>query len=133
MDLLPSYQVENKKHEIITPKIHGVADYLVVVFLLLSPKAFGLTGCIGLFTYALAGAYLLLTLLTDYNAGLFKRIDFSLHGKIDFMLSEILIILAYTFFNHNPVAKIYYQALGSALLMVWLFTHYKNAPIPLVD
>jgi hypothetical protein len=133
MDLLSSYQVENKKYEIIPPKVHGVIDYLVVVFLVLSPKAFGLTGYVGAFTYALAGAYLLLALLTDYNAGLFKRLDFSLHGKIEFMVSEILIILAYTFFYHVPAAKMFYQAFGSALLLIWLLTHYKNAPIPLVD
>lgn len=133
MDLISTYQVQNKKYEVIQPVIHGIIDYLVVVFLLASPKLFGLTGYIGLFTYALAGAYFLFALLTNYNAGLIKLIDFSLHGKIEFLLSEILIILAYTFFNHDQAAKMFYQAFGSALLMIWLLTHYKNAPIPLAD
>lgn len=133
MDLLAPTHVVNKKYEIISPKIHGIIDYLVVVFLLLSPKWFGLTGYIGWFTYALAGVYLLFALFTDYNLGLFKFIDFSLHGKIEFIVSEVLIILAYTFFNQNFAAKMFYQAFGAALLLIWLLTHYKNAPIPLAD
>lgn len=133
MELFAPTQIVNKKYEIIAPKAHAIIDYLVVVFLLLSPKLFGLTGYVALFTYALAGIHLLFTILTDYHGGLIKVIDFSLHGKIEFIVSEVLIILAYTFFDHDAAAKMFYQAFGAALLMIWLLTHYKNAPIPLVD
>lgn len=133
MDLLAANQVTNKKYEIIAPKIHAVIDYLVIVFLLLSPKLFGLTGYAALFTYGLASIHFLFTLFTDYHGGLIKALDFSLHGKIEFMVSEVLIILAYTFFNQDAAAKMFYQAFGAALLLIWLLTHYKNAPIPLED
>ena len=133
MELLAPNQIVHKKYEIIAPKAHAIIDYLVVVFLVLSPGLFGLTGYVEIFTYALAGIHLLFSILTDYHGGLIKVIDFSLHGKIEFMVSEVLIILAYTFFNHDVAAKMFYQAFGSALLLIWLLTHYKNAPIPLED
>jgi hypothetical protein len=58
----------------ISPKIHGVIDYLVVLFLLLSPTIFGFDGLIAVFTYALGAVHLILTLLTNFDAGLFKII-----------------------------------------------------------
>jgi len=42
----------------INSKTHGVIDYLVVIFLWLSPSIFVLPEMTGIFTYALGGVHL---------------------------------------------------------------------------
>ncbi len=42
---------------IINEKVHGIIDYAVVIFLLLSPTIFGFTGMVAIITYALAGIH----------------------------------------------------------------------------
>jgi len=85
----------------ISPKIHGIIDYLVVVFLLASPTIFGFTGLLATFTYALGGVHLLLTILTAYSAGLIKVIPLALHGLIEFVVGVVLIVLAFILFSER--------------------------------
>jgi len=110
----------------ISPKIHGIIDYLVVVFLLASPMYFGLTGFLATFTYALAFVHLLLTLLTDYSPGLFKLIPFQVHGAIELLVGVVLISLAYTLFADKPVGQLFYVIFGTCVLLTWLVTDYKG-------
>jgi hypothetical protein len=111
----------------ISPKIHGIIDYLVVLFLLASPMAFGLNGFTAIFTYALGLVHLLLTLLTDFNAGLFKVIPFPLHGIIELIVGVALIVLAFTLFKGDPTGHLFYICFGVAVLISWLFTDYNGA------
>ena len=110
----------------ISPKIHGIIDFLVVLFLLASPMLFGLNGFVAIFTYALALVHLLLTLLTDFNAGLFKVIPLPLHGIIELIVGIVLIVLGFTLFKDTATGKIFYIAFGAAVLLTWLFTDYKG-------
>jgi hypothetical protein len=110
----------------ISPKIHGIIDYLVVVFLLASPAVFGFTGLLATFTYALGAVHLILTILTAYSVGLVKVIPFPLHGSIEFIVGVVLIILAYTLFNDEPTGKLFYVIFGTVVLLTWLVTDYKG-------
>jgi hypothetical protein len=110
----------------ISPRVHGIIDYLVVVFLLASPIYFGLTGLLATFTYALAFVHLLLTILTDYAPGIFKLIPFQVHGAIELLVGVILISLAYTLFNDKPDGKLFYVIFGTYLLLTWLVTDYRG-------
>jgi hypothetical protein len=110
----------------ISPKIHGIIDYLVVVFLLASPAVFGFTGLLATFTYALGAVHLILTILTAYSVGLVKVIPFPLHGSIEFIVGVVLIILAYTLFNDEPIGKLFYVIFGTVVLLTWLVTDYKG-------
>ena len=110
----------------ISPKIHGIIDYLVVVFLLASPSIFGFTGLLAYFTYALGIIHLLLTITTKYSAGLIKILPFTLHGTVEFVVGIVLIVLAYTLFNDNPAGKLYYVIFGTVVLLTWLVTDYKG-------
>ncbi len=58
--------------KIISPKVHGIIDYLVVVFLLASPLIFGFTWRVDLVTYALYVVRLVLKLFTNYTPGFIK-------------------------------------------------------------
>src|SRR5471030_1838236 len=97
----------------ISPKIHGIIDYLVVVFLLASPTIFGFTGLLTNFTYALGAVHLLLTILTKYSVGLVKVIPFPVHGAIEFLVGVLLIVLAYTLFKNDATGKLYYILFGT--------------------
>jgi hypothetical protein len=110
----------------ISPHIHGFIDYLVVLFLIASPMFFRFDSFVALFTYALAVVHLMLTLLTDFNAGLFKVISFPMHGAIECIVGIALIILAFTLFKNTGVGKTFYICFGAAVLLTWLFTNYKG-------
>ena len=109
--------------------MHGIIDYLVVIFLLASPTIFGFTGLLATFTYALGIVHLLLTILTDYNFGLIKVIPFTFHGTIEFIVGVALIVIAYTLFNDNAVGKLFYVIFGTVVLLTWLVTDYRGKTV----
>ena len=110
----------------IPPRIHGIIDFLVVLFLLAAPMCFGLSGFVAIFTYALAIVHLALTLLTDFGAGLLKVISLPLHGIIELVVGIVLIILGFTLFKYTGTGKIFYIAFGVAVLITWLFSDYHG-------
>lgn len=110
----------------ISPKIHGVIDYLVVLFLLASPWFFGFSGLLAIFTYALGAVHLVLTILTNFSFGIIKIIPFPVHGTIEFLVGVVLIVLAYTLFENEIEGKLYYVIFGTVVLLTWLFTDYKG-------
>ena len=112
-----------------SPKVHGIIDMLVVVFLLASPLIFGFTGTLAVFTYALGAAHLLLTVLTDFSMGMVKIIPVSIHELVEFIVAVAVIILAYTLFDSNADGKLYYVIFGNCLLLTWLVTDYRGDSI----
>jgi len=111
----------------ISPKIHGIIDYLVVIFLLGSPTFFGFSGLVALFTYALGAVHLLLTILTNYPLGIVKIIPVTVHASIELLVGVALIVLAYTLFADNAGgSKLYYVIFGTVVLLTWLVTDYKG-------
>ena len=116
--------------KIISPKLHGIIDYLVVVFLLASPILFGLSHEIGLYTYALAVVHLLLTILTDFNAGLLKVIPLPIHGFIELIVGVALIIIAFTLLKNDMAAHMFYAGFGIAVLAVYLLSDYRKQVKP---
>ncbi len=115
----------------ISPKIHGLIDYLVVIFLLASPALFGFTGLVATFTYALGAVHLLLTVLTNYPLGIVKIIPVSFHATIEVLVGIILIVLAYTLFKDNAEgSKLYYVIFGTVILLTWLVTDYVGTGHP---
>lgn len=110
----------------ISPTIHGIIDYFVVIFLLASPTIFGFTGLLAIFTYTLAGLHFLLTILTGYKVGLIKIIPFHAHGFIESVVGAVLIALGYTLFNDNAAGKLFYIIFGTIILYTWLVTDYRG-------
>lgn len=115
--------------KIISPNLHGIIDYLVVVFLWASPTLFSMSGDVAIFIYALGAVHLTLTLLTDYSAGMFKLIPLQLHGLIELAVGVILIILAYTYFNTDHAAHTFYLAFGIAVLFTAIISDYNNRKV----
>jgi len=118
----------------ISPKIHGLIDYLVVAFLLASPTFFGFTGLLATFTYALAAVHFLLTVFTNYPLGIVKVIPVSLHATVEVLVGIALIVLAYTLFKDNAEgSKLYYVIFGTVVLLTWMVTDYVGASHPRAD
>ena len=109
-----------------SPKVHGIIDILVVVFLLASPIIFGFTGILAVFTYALGAAHFLLTVFTDSTMGLAKIIPVSIHELVEFVVAVAVIVLAYTLFDNNADGKLFYVIFGNCLLLTWLVTDYRG-------
>jgi len=112
----------------INSRIHGIIDYLVVVFLVLSPTLFGLPKLAASIAYILAGIHLLLTILTDFKFGLIKLIPFKIHGTIELIVSFVLLGLAfYLGAEEGVLARNFYVGFALAVFLTRMFTDYKSA------
>ncbi|CAN5764963.1 hypothetical protein BH11BAC4_BH11BAC4_07720 [soil metagenome] len=113
--------------KIISPKIHAVLDYLVVIFLLASPTIFNMGERSGNFTYALAVIHFLLTILTRFEFGLIKIIPLPLHGIIEFFVAIALVFVSFWFNkNGDTVGYYFYLYFALAILLVFTITDYKR-------
>ncbi len=110
----------------ISSKFHAVLDFILIILLLASPGLFHLTEQAGRLLYTLAGIHFVLSIVTDYAAGIFKLVPFRLHGLAELLLSMVLLILAFTVFDDNLRDEIYFACLGLFLLMIYSLTDYKK-------
>ncbi len=112
--------------KVISPKLHGILDYLVVLFLAASPTLFKMEGALCNFTYGLAAVHLVLTICTSYELGLIKIIPFPIHGIIEFFVAIALALVSF-WFNRNGDALGFYFYLyfAVAIMAVFLLTDFK--------
>jgi hypothetical protein len=111
----------------LSSKIHGVVDYLVVLFLIVSPTLFGLQERTATFTYTLSAIHLLLTIFTNFELGLIKLIPLKIHGIIELLVSILLIGTAYYLGSiEGNSSRNYYLGFAIAVFAVWLVTDYKK-------
>lgn len=113
--------------KLLTPKMHGVIDYLSVVLLALSPTLFGLTGAGALLAYALAVIHLLMTVLTDFPLGLAKLVPLRLHGVVEILVGVSLVALPWLLARTVDLGergRIFYTAFGVVLIGVFAVTDY---------
>ena len=113
--------------KIISSKLHGVLDYIVVIFLLASPTIFKMEGMLCNFTYALAAVHFLLTILTRFELGIIKVIPLPLHGIIEFFVSIALALVSFWFNrNGNALGFYFYLYFAVAIMLVFITTDYKG-------
>lgn len=120
-------------------KTHGIIDYLLVLFLWLSPTLFLLPGTASIFIYGLGAVHLAITMLTNYDYGLVKVIPFKTHGFIELILSLLIVALSFYFGSmEGEFAGNYFLILGVVLFVFWLSSDYTNKPndksgIPIIE
>lgn len=111
-------------------KIHGIVDYLVVLFLWSAPTLFGLPETTALFTYVLGGIHLTLTILTDFEFGIVKVIPLKLHGWIELIVSIALIGGAFYLGSlEGNLARNFYLGFALAVFLTWLVTDYQTKAV----
>jgi hypothetical protein len=113
----------------LSSRIHGVIDYLVVMFLLVSPSLFGLSGITSVFTYILGGVHLILTLTTNYELGVIKVVSLKIHGMIELIVSIALFIIAFYLGTIDGlISRNFYILFAIAVFITWLVSDYKSTP-----
>ena len=113
--------------KIISPRLHGVLDYVTILFLGLSPFLFHMNHAARIFTFARGIVHLCLTLLTDFDMGIFKFIPLKIHGTIEVTVSVVLVFIAFLFRSWEDQTSFYYYLVFSLVLfLVWLTSSYTN-------
>ncbi len=110
--------------KILTPAMHGTADYLMVLFLWSAPTLFVLPDDLGRLAYLLGIAHLALTVCTDSTAGIFRFFSMAMHGLIELSVSIILVTLSYTIFKYDDRARAFFLTYAVLLLVLFLVTDY---------
>ena len=113
--------------KILSPRIHGYLDYVVVITFLAAPTLLGLSGIPAVISYALSIIHLAVTLLTDFPLGIIKAIPLKLHSTIEFLVSFTLIALPWLlgFASVIPARNFYIVVAGVVIFIAWLVTDYK--------
>lgn len=113
--------------KILNSKIHGIVDYLFVLFLFASPSIFGLQQRAELFTYLLGAIHLLVTIFTNFEYGIIRIILFKHHGWIELVVSFALVGVAFYLGEvENELSQNFYFALAILVFLTWLFSDYKS-------
>ena len=117
----------------LSPKIHGIIDYLTSATFMAVPLLFMLEGVPAavMGCYVIGGALLLVSLITRYPLGALRIVPFPVHGAIELIVAPL--IVAYPWlagFSDVPPARNFYIVAGAALFLVWLVTDYKAAEAP---
>jgi hypothetical protein len=112
---------------ILSPWVHGVIDFITVAVLVLGSIVVGLGGAPLAIAFSLAVIHLLLTLLTDFPMGVWKKIPFFVHGIVELVVGIGLLILP-SFAGYGPgsPARRFYLAMGAVILVVWALTAYRR-------
>jgi hypothetical protein len=106
--------------------LHGAIDYLAVLIFAAAPTVIGLSGWPAALSYALAGVHLLMTLLTDFPAGVIKLVLVALHNWVERIVGPVLIILAFVPLNGaTQNARFFFGTMGVVILIVERLTAYR--------
>ena len=107
--------------------VHGAIDYLAVVIFAGAPAVIGLSGWPAALSYALAGIHLLMTLLTDFPAGVIKVIPIVLHQWVERIVGPVLVILAFVLMTkETQIARSFFVAMGVIIFAVERLTAYRS-------
>lgn len=111
------------------PAIHGILDYVTVVYFLLAPSIFALTPTVATISYLLGVVHSILTILTNFPLGMKKMIPLRIHGFIELIVATALILMpvlmgsSLTFYD-----SLFFIITGAAILLVWMLSRYKQTP-----
>jgi hypothetical protein len=113
--------------KILNSKIHGIVDYLFVLFLFASPSIFGLQEQASLFTYILGAIHLVITVSTNFEYGIIRIILFKHHGWIELIVSFALVGVAFYLGEvENELSRNFYFAIAILVFLTWLLSDYKS-------
>lgn len=111
----------------LSPRFHGYLDYFTVAVFALAPTLLGLGGEAAALCYGFAVVHLLLSLATDYPAGVTHLIPFTLHGKIELVAGVSLLALP-LILGFAVVPTVFFVVMGVTVLAIWSTTPYAKVP-----
>lgn len=113
--------------KVLSPRIHGYLDYVVVALFALAPTVFGFGGTPAIVAYALAGIHLTLTVLTAFPLGLVKLIPFKVHGVLEVGAFLGILVAPWLFgFADQAAARNFFLGAGALIGVVVALTNYQT-------
>jgi len=112
-------------HRLLSPRAHGVVDYVAVALFALAPALLGLGGLAATLSYVLAAIHLLMTVGTAFPLGVVGVVPFRLHGMVELGVGAVLVLGGLVAFGGT--ARWFFVAMGAVILAVWAATDY-DAP-----
>lgn len=117
--------------KILSPRIHGYLDYVLVALFLLAPTLFGFAGVAATLCYVMAAVQAGMSLLTAYPLGIAKIVPFPVHGALEAAVTVFLFASPWVFnFSYVDAARNFFIASGVLLALVWMVTDYRAASVP---
>jgi hypothetical protein len=114
--------------KVLNSKLHGIIDYAVVAFLWLSPTIFNLPEYTAWVTYSVGVVHFTLTLLTDFEVGVFKIVPLKIHGWIELIVSIAMVGVAFYLGNlDGSLSKSFYLLFAAAVFVTWLISDYSSS------
>lgn len=111
----------------ISPDMHGVLDYSTVLLTAAAPKLFGFSDRAAKTCAALAGGYLALSALTDYDLSVRRLVPFPVHGAVEAMESLMLPFLPRLLgFDRDKGARSFLMGLAALGVATALLTDWKG-------
>lgn len=112
---------------VLSARIHGYLDFVIVLILVIGPFAVGLGGSPALISWLVAAALLLLILATRYPMGVWGSIPFVLHGLIELAIAAFFAALPFTAgYSPGSPARRFYVTMAAVVFLVWVLTDYKH-------
>ncbi len=106
---------------------HSIIDYVIVVLMLIGPSVWGFNGRQARYAYILAGALLVLTLLTRHPLGVIKMVRFPLHGAVELLLILLMIALPWLAnFSRGVHSRNFFLGIAVLMLVVWFMTDFRG-------
>ncbi len=116
----------------INSKVHGIIDYLLVVFLWASPGLFFMPRITSIVTYILGSIHLLLTVFTNYQPGLFKFVPIKVHGQIELVIAIVLLFAAFYLGSiDGAISRNFYLGVAIGIFIFWSLSDYRRKTNPL--
>jgi hypothetical protein len=110
----------------ISPKLHGIIDYLAVPLLLAAGPLFQFGGRAAQITSTVAGAVLVVSAFTNYPPGLVKMIPLKVHRMIDVALGLMFIVYPHVFRFPEHSALAFFIGFGVLMLIVAMLTRWDT-------
>jgi len=109
----------------ISPKLHGIIDYLTVPLLVAAGPLFGFGGRAAQITSTVAGAILVYSAATQYPPSIVKLVPLKIHRMIDIVLGVMFIIYPHVFHFPEHSALLFFIVFGLFSLVVVFLTDWS--------
>ncbi|MCY1070518.1 hypothetical protein OV090_37600 [Nannocystis sp. RBIL2] len=111
----------------VSPRVHGVLDYLFAALFLLAPFLLDFrSDAAQLAAFVFGCTLLLMSLLTRYPLGVLRLIPFPVHGGAELVGALVLMTLPWAAgFQGFGAARNFFVGTGIVLFGLWAVTDYK--------
>ena len=111
---------------VLSARIHGYLDFVLIAILVIGPFAVGLGGTPALISWLLAALHLIVTLATRFPMGVWRVIPFVVHGLIELAVAAFFAALPFTGgYSPGSPARRFYVTMAAFVFLVWVLTDYR--------